>query len=260
MVQMLPRSRRSGINVSQSGALPKGTSSYEVLAALQETYGAVRYTDQQMLRYPYYSRIAYPAAGASQLTFFGQNMGQATELLTNAEMVGALGNVSFLITGIYFDFWVSAPATTDQPNIYTTDATAIACDVLHGFTQAGYFEFTVGNLKWDQCPLPFLYRPPSNGRVRTAINAGGFAFTQAGLTPFGVTGAQTSLAYADLNRRLYSRGNLQNPLFLAPQQNFTAQISYPNGLVPIIATTAIGEGSVLYVECTLDGWKYTPVG
>lgn len=253
-------SRRNPVDVTRSGALPQGTDSYQVLAALQQTYGAVRYTDQQMLRYPYYSRVQYPAAGASQISFFGQNMGQATELITNAEMVGALGNVSFLITGIYFDFWVQNPATTDQPNTYTTDATAIASDVLAGFTQAGYFELSIGNLKWDQCPLPFQYRPPSNGRMRTAINAGGFAFTQSGMSPFAVTGAQTSLAYADLNRRLYRRGNLQNPLFLAPQQTFTAQISYPSGLVPIIATTAIASEAVLYIECTLDGWKYTPVG
>lgn len=249
-----------GADVSKSGALPAGTTSRDVLAALQRTYGAVNYSDQQMIRYPYYSRVQYPAAGASQVSFFGQNMGQATELLTNAEQVGALGNVSFLVTGIYFDFWVSAPAVSDQPQVYTTDVTAIYSDIVHGFTQAGYWEFGIGNVKWDQCPLPFLYRPPSNGRVRAEVNSSGLSLTQSGMTPFAVTGTQANQAYADLNRRSNRRGNLQNPIFLAPQQNFTATIYYPGGLIPIIATSIVTGSAVLYVEVTLDGWKYTPVG
>ena len=252
--------RNQIIDVTRSGALPQGTNSNQVLAALQSTYGAQKYTDQQMLRYPYYSRVQYPAAGASQISFFGQSMGQITELLTNAEQSGALGNVSFLLTGIYFDFWVSAPATTGQPQIYLEDADAIYADIVHGFAQAGFWELTVGNVKWDSVPIPFLYRPPSNGRVRTSLNQGGGAFTQSGMSPFAVTGAGTNLCRADLNRRAWRRGNLQNPLFLAPQQNFTAMIYYPSGLIPIIATDVVTGSAVLYVECTFDGWKYSPVG
>lgn len=251
---------RNPIDVSRSGPLPVGTSSRQVLAQLQQTYGAVRYTDQQMLRYRYYSRVQYPAAGASELNFFGTNQGQSTTLLTNAEMGGGLGNFSFLISNISFDFWVQNPATTDQPQTYTADTTAIYSDLVHGFAQAGVYTLTVGNVTWDQAPLPFLTRPPSNGRGRCELSQGAFAFSQAGLSPFGVTGSQNVLAYADLNRRAHRRGNLQNPLFLAPQQNFTMTLGYPSGVLPIIATSVVTGSAVLYVEAIIDGWKFTPVG
>lgn len=248
------------IDVRGGGAVPQGTSPEQVLRALQNEYGAQQYNDQQMTRYPYYSRVQYAAAGASQISFFGQSMGQITNLLTNSENPGSLGNVSFLIQNISFDFWVSGPNTTGQPQTYTTDATSIYSDIVHGFAQAGFWELMIGNVKWDQCPMPFLYRPPSNGRNFCALNQGGGAFTQSGMSPFAVTGTGNNLCYADLNRRFHRRGNLQNPLFLAPQQNFQATIFYPSGLIPIIATTVVASAAVLYVECILDGWKFSPVG
>lgn len=248
------------INLSSTQALPAGTTSDSVLAALQNQFGAVRYNQQQSLRYPYYSNVAYPAAGASQLQFFGTSLGQSTPAITNIEQPGTFGNLSFLLQSISFDYWVAAPATTGQPQTYTTDATAIYSDLVHGFAQAGVFSLTIGNLNWINLPLPFMFAPPANGRLRREISQGALAFTQAGLTPFAVTAAGTNLCYADLERRAHRRLNLKNPIFIAPQQNFTAQIDYPFGLVPIIATTVVAGGAVLYVTCNLDGTKFTPVG
>lgn len=248
------------IDVSKSGAVPSGTDAASTLAALQQEYGAVRYNEQQMLRYPYYSRVQYPAAGSSEINFFGTSIGGNTSLITNAEIVGGLGNFSFLCTGIYFDFWVSAPATTPQPQTYLEDADAEYADIVHGFAQAGVWELKIGNVLWDQCPIPFLFRPPSNGRLRCEASMGMFAMSQSGMSPFAVTGSQTSLAYADLNRRTNRRGNLQNPIFLTPQQNFTGTLSFPSGLLPILATDVVTGSAALYVECVLDGWKFTPVG
>lgn len=247
-------------NLAQTQSLPVGTSSNDVLANLQSQFGAVRYTQQQMLRYPYYYNLAYPAAGSSQLQFFGTSLGQSTPQITNIEQAGGFGNVSFLLQAVYFDFWVLAPATTGQPQTYTDDTTAIYSDIVHGFTQGGVFEFTVGNLKWIQTMLPFMFAPPANGRLRCQASMGAFAFAQAGISPFGVTGSQNILAYADLERRRDRKMNLTNPIFIAPQQNFVAQINYPSGLLPIIATAVVTGGATLYVRCCLDGWKYTPVG
>lgn len=248
------------INLSSTQALPVGTTSDAVLAALQNQFGVVRYNQQQSLRYPYYSNVAYPAAGASQIQFFGTSLGQSTPQITNIEQPGTFGNLSFLLQSISFDFWVYNPATTGQPQTYTSDATSIYTDIVHGFTQGGVFGLTIGNLNWINLPLPFMFAPPANGRLRRQISAGMFAFAQAGLTPFAVTGSQTSLAFADLERRAHRRLNLKNPIFIAPQQNFTAQIDYPFGLIPIAATTVVTGGAVLYVTCNLDGTKYTPVG
>lgn len=248
------------IDLSQTQALPVGTASDAVLAALQNQFGAVRYNQQQSLRYPYYSNVAYPAAGASQLQFFGTSLGQSTAAITNIEQPGTFGNLSFLLQSISFDYWVYAPATTGQPQTYTTDATSIYTDIVHGLTQGGVFSLTIGNLNWINLPLPFMFAPPANGRLRREVSAGAMAFSQAGLTPFAVTPSGVNLPFADLERRATRKLNLKNPIFIAPQQNFTAQIDYPFGLIPIAATTVVTGSSVLYVTCNFDGTKFTPVG
>jgi len=247
-------------NYNTTQSLPPGTTANDVLAGLQSQFGAVRYNQQQMLRYPYYYNAAYPAAGANVVQFFGTSLGQSSAQITNIEQAGGFGNVSFLLSAVSFDFWVYNPATTGQPQTYTDDTTSIYSDIVHGFTQGGYFEFTVGNLKWIQTLLPFMFAPPANGRLRCEVNQGAFAFSQAGLSPFAVTGSQNILAYADLERRACRKMNLVNPIFIAPQQNFIAQVSYPSGAIPIIATAVVTGGAVLYVRCCFDGYKFTPIG
>lgn len=247
-------------NFATTQALPAGTTASNVLAAFQAQYGAVRYSSQQMSRYPYYSYVAYPAAGASSLGFFGQNMSQATPSLCNVEQTGTLGNYSFLLQSIAFDAFLYIPTVaSNQPSAYTTDALAPYADIVHGFTQGGYFEFTVGNTLWDQIPLPFMFSPPGMGRSRVEASMGSFAFAQAGMSPFAVTGSQASLCYADLERRALRRRNFSNPIFLAPQQTFSAALQYDFGPIPEIATSVLTGGAVLYVGCIFDGWKFSPV-
>ncbi len=248
-------------NPNRTATLPQGTTSDDVLAALQTQYGVQQYDRQKSSRWPYYSYVNYPVAGANVLNFFGQNSAQATNGLldTNIEEPGNLGNYSFFIQAIYFDIRVLAPATTAQPNAYTTDLTAFYSDIVHGLTMGGYSELKIGTNTWDMCPLPLLYSPPSDGRVEMQTN-GGFAFSQAGMSPFAVTAAQTSLCYADLERRAFRRRILKNPLFLAPQQNFQMAIRYDSGAIPIISTTVITGGATVAVGCWLDGTRYAPIG
>ncbi len=247
-------------NLATTQALPAGTSSRDVLAAYQQQYGAVRYSSQQMTRYPFYSYVPYAAAGASSLSFFGQNMGQVTQQLCNVEQAGTLGNYSYLLQSIAFDYFLFIPTVaSNQPSAYTTDALAPYADIVHGFTQGGFFEFTVGSQTWDQIPLPFMYSPPATGKPRFSASMGAFAFAQAGVSPFGVTGSQASLCYADLERRALRRRNFVNPIFIAPQQTFTATITYDFGAIPIIASTVITGSAILYVGCRFDGWKFSPV-
>jgi hypothetical protein len=246
--------------LNQTQSLPAGTSANDVLAMFQQQYGAVQYSSQQMSRYPYYSYTAYPAAGASSLGFFGQNMAQGTPQLCNLEQIGTIGNYSFLLQSIAFDIFLYIPTVANnQPTIYTTDALAPYADIVHGLTQGGYFNFTVGNTLWDQIPLPFMYSPPAEGRSVVALSQGAFAWSQAGTSPFAVTGSQDSLCYADLERRALRRRNFSNPIFIAPQQTFNAQLNYDFGAIPIISTSVITGTAILYVGCILDGWKFTPV-
>ncbi len=242
-------------------ALPPGTSSNDVLAWLQNNYGAVRYSAQQMLRWPYYSYSNYPAAGAASIGFFSSNFSSAGLDFTNIENAGAFGNYSFLITGIGLDIQLSIPTVANNgPWTYTTDALAPYADLVHGLTQGGVFEFRIAQTLWTQMPLPFLTMPPADGRPQVVCAQGGFPFTQSGMTPFGVTGGQASVCYADLERRAWRRYNLFNPIFVAPQQSFVAQLNYPSGALPVLSTSVINNSTAfIRVGCIFDGWKFSPV-
>jgi hypothetical protein len=224
-------------------------------------YGVQQYDDQKSSRWPYYSYVNYPAAGNNVFNFFGQNFSQATNGLldTNIEGQNNLGNYSFFIQSIAFDYRVLLPNTTAQPQAYTTDATAIEADLVHGFAQAGYWSLKIGTNTWDTCPRPFLYSPPGMGELEMNISKS-FAFTQSGMSPFAVADAGTQLCYADLNRRAKRRRLLKDPLFLAPQQTFSAQLRYDSGAVPIIATTVIASTATLAIGCILDGTRFAPIG
>lgn len=248
-------------NPNISTLLPPGTTGTQVLAAMQRAYGTQKFQDQKSNRFRYYSGVNYPAAGSPTLNFFSVNSSQAANGLNQANQDGQnnLGNYSYFIQGIGMDYQVLLPATTAQPQAYTTDATAIASDLIAGFAQCGVWTLTVGTNLWDQCPKPFLYSPPGAGELKADFS-GEFAFTQAGGSPFAVTDASTNLAYADLNRRAQRRRLLKNPLFLAPMQSFQAQLAYPSGLVPIIATTVVTGSATLQVFAIFDGTRFAPLG
>ncbi len=248
-------------NPNITTSLPAGTTANDVLAAMQRAYGTQQYDFQKSQRWPYYSYVNYPAAGANAFNFFGQNSATATNGLldTNIEGQNNLGNYSFFVQSIGLDYRVLLPATTGQPQVYTTDATAIYSDLVHGFAQAGYWTLKIGTNTWDQCPRPFLYSPPGMGELDVALG-GEFAFTQAGGSPFAVTDASSVLAYASLESRRCRRRILKNPLFLAPQQTFAAKLSYDSGPIPIIATTVIASTATLYIGARLDGTRFAPLG
>ncbi len=247
-------------NPNVTTALPSGTTANDVLAAMQRAYGVQQYDSQKSSRWPYYSYVNYPAAGQAVFNFFGQNFSQATNGLadTNIEGQNNLGNYSMFVQSIGMDARVLLPATTAQPQVYTTDLTAIYSDYVHGFAQAGVWTLKIGTNTWDMCPRPFLYSPPGFGELEVSLGAG-VSITQNGMSPFDVTATNFSV-YADLNRRAKRRRLLKNPLFLAPQQTFSAQLRYDSGLVPIIATTVIASTATLSIGAILDGTRFAPVG
>lgn len=244
-----------------STRLPAGTTADDILAAMQRTYGTQQYDSQKSSRWPYYSYVPYAAAGTGVLNFFGQNFSQAPNGLldTNIEGQNNLGNYSMFIQSIYFDARVLAPATTPQPQVYTTDVTTQYSDFVHGFAQAGFFTLKIGTNTWLQIPRPLLYAPPGQGEPVVGM-AGGFSFSQAGGTPFAVTDASSIYCYAELETRAHRRMILKNPLFLAPQQNFSAQIRYDSGAIPVIATSVVTGSAIQQIGLGLDGTRFAPIG
>lgn len=245
---------------SRSQSLPPSTNSADVLTWLQRTYGTTKYTQQSVSRYPYYYYIAYPAAGASSIAFWGTNQAQSTTQLTNIEQAGNIGNYSYLISAISYDTFFYIPTVASNgPWNYTTDALAPYADIVHGFTQGGYAEFSVNNTVWDEAALPFMYSPAAIGKNRLEVSQGQFTFAQAPGSPFAVTGSQASLCFADVERRAWRRRNLTNQIFLAPQQTFENSITYDFGAIPIISTSVITGTAILYVGVRFDGWRFAPV-
>lgn len=259
----------NSLNLSQSQVLPPGANSNSVLASLQATYGATKYNQQSVSRYPYYYYQAYPLAGASSLAFFGTNQAQSTTQLTNIETANTLGNYSMLISNIGFDVFLYIPTSANNgPWAYDPavgDLSAPYADIVHGFTQGGVSQLTINNTVWDEADLPFMYSPASIGKNRMELAQGAFAFSQAGGSPFAVTGSQSVLCYADVERRSWRRRNLTNKIFIAPQTTFDMSIIWPFGLIPVLATTSITSGTFvagqpsIMVGVRFDGLRFAPL-
>ncbi len=267
---MLSLSELQGLNLRTAQTLTSGVDSNSILAALNQTYGANKYTQQSVSRYPYYSYQAYPLAGASSLSFFGANMATVTNECCNLEQAGNIGNYSYLINSIGFDIFLFIPTVANNaPWSYdpvTGDASAPYADLVHGLTQGGYAQLSINNTVWDEVALPFMYSPACIGKNRMELSTSGLNITQAGMTPFAVVGAGVSLCNADVEQRFYRRRILTNPIFLAPQTTFDMTLSYDFGAIPIEATGIITAGTTtppvaasLMVGVRWDGWRYSPV-
>lgn len=258
------------MDVSQSQIVTGGNPSAQILSGLQHRYGALKYTDQSVQRYPLYSYQAYPLAGAASLSFFGSNMATVGQELCNLEQAGNIGNYSYLINSIGFDIFLYIPTVANNsPWSYdstTGDASAPYADLVHGLTQGGYAELSINNTVWDHVALPFMYAPACIGKNRMMLAQAGLNITQSGMSPFAVTGAGVSLCNADVERRWHRRRTLSNPIFLAPQTTFDMSMYFDFGLLPILATGIITAGTTtpptsasLMVGVRWDGWRYSPV-
>jgi hypothetical protein len=258
-----------GLGLDKPSFLPPDADSASVLQALQNRFGATKYNQQSVSRYPYYYYQAYPLAGTGSLPFFGTNQAQSSTALTNIETANTLGNYSMMITSISFDVFLYIPTVANNaPWSYsgtTGDATAPYADIVHGLTQGGYSQLTINNTVWDEVDLPFQMSPASIGKNRMELGAGMFSFSQAGGSPFAVTGTQASLCYADIERRAWKRRNLTNPIFIAPQTTFDLSIFYDFGQIPVIASTTVTSGSFvagspsIMVGAIFDGLRFAPL-
>lgn len=259
----------NGVNYRVPQVLPPNADSNSILAGLNATFGATKYNQQSVSRYPYYYYQAYPLAGASALSFFGTNQAQSTTQLTNIETANTLGNYSMLITSIGFDVFMYIPTVASNgPWAYDPavgDATAPYADIVHGLTQGGYSQLTINNTVWDEADLPFMFSPSAIGKNRMELSQAAGAFTQSGMSPFAVTGTGANLCFADVERRAWRRRNLTNKIFIAPQTTFDLSIFYDFGLIPIIASTTITSGTFvagspsIMVGVRLDGLRFAPL-
>lgn len=218
-----------------------------IVAQIQARYGTMQPGQLQVNRKQFYSYITYPLAGANQLNFFGQAVGNAGATLedTNLPVQGSFGTSSFLIKGIETNYKLFNFSNTPFDG---TDANAFETELLGGLFTAGELELVINAKTYLQLVKPFFQAPPADGRA-LQLFAGAVSVTVS-------QGPVVSLP---------SRKNnlwLSDDIFIASQQNFQMQLNYSSGAIPVRATGIITNATALLtlrVGCILDGFEFRPV-
>lgn len=213
------------------------------LTQLQQMYGSFDPNNVQTRRRSYYSFVGYPTAGQSQFAFFGQTIGTSNRQLTNIQRSGHLDN-PFIVKAMRCRYFI----TSQNNNAWAgTDASTLYSDIVNGFFTCGVLRVVISSKEWFQLPCPFQYAPAAYGipRVYTAGSQGN-NITKGPYAYPGFPGKDS--AY------------LVDPQFLiGSDQNFLLTIEYPSGLVPVIASSIVGNGTTLYIGLELDGIEIRPL-
>jgi len=181
------------------------------LATAQKSYAINRANENEVTWQPLYDFQTYPAAGATILTFFQVQNGQAGKTLadTNMDQPGSLpAPKKHLTTGIEIVFFPgNAPGSTGL--IATTGQNWT--DVWSVF-KSGFLRLYVGS-KDQVIDAPLGVFPPS---FRLA---GAAALTGVG----AAAGSQNQIDYASFAGAQYDL----TPLFIPPVQNFRVTLEFP---------------------------------
>jgi hypothetical protein len=221
------------------------TKSEATLAALSRTYGTMAPGQLQSQRKQFWSYITYPLAGSAQLNFFGQALGNAGATLeeTNLPVQGSFGTSAFIIRGICIKYKIP---NQNLVAFAQTDATTFTSEILGGLFGAGVFDLTINAKSYLQISKPFHQLPPADGRIRTysagQVSANGDVEPDAGLSS-----------------RSENKFILDPEIYIAPQQNFACSISFPRGLIPVLASSIITAPNPLRIGVVLDGVEIRPV-
>ena len=256
-----------------------GFQSESIISAASQKFGVIDYSRWQAIRWQWYSYVTYPAAGATELNFFGQVAGQAGVTLqdTNLPKAGSFGQTHFQLKSISTDIQINDNDVDGftRANIADIDTRATATDYLGGFVQAGVLNFSVGARPFATIIKPFQYAPPPGSPLdydNTYVNQ--FSATTANPAGFA-TNPQFSNVAANLTSNVVGvpwvtqtkmRSNVYfvDPnILIEAEQQFTVNISYPSGAVPVLATNVINIGGAnanpYKIGIIFDGLLLRPV-
>jgi len=229
------------------------TRSEQIERQIAKTYGTMAKGKLQTQRKQFYSYVPYPLAGSSQLNFFGQAIGNngVTIEQTNLPVQGSFGTSSFIVKGIALKYKILNQNLVAY-NGTTPDATTFSSEILGGLFGAGVAELVINAKSYLQVTKPFHQLPPADGRIRT--------FTAGSVSAFVDAEPDVTLSSRAENKYI-----CDPEIFIAAQQNFSFTISYPSGLVPVLASSIINSAAgtpgtnTLYVGVVLDGIEIRPV-
>ena len=256
-----------------------GFQSESIISAASQKFGVIDYSRWQAIRWQWYSYITYPAAGSTELNFFGQVAGQAGVTLqdTNLPKAGSFGQTHFQLKSISTDIQIASNDVDGftRANQATIDTRATASDYIGGFVQAGVLNFSVGARPFATIVKPFQYAPPPGSPLdydNTYVNQ--FSATTANPAGFA-TNPQFSNVAANATQNVVGvpwvtqtkmRSNVYfvDPnILIEAEQQFNVNISFPSGAVPVLATNVVNIGGAnanpYKIGVILDGLLLRPV-
>ena len=241
------------------------TQSETIISAASQRFGTIDYSRWQALRWQWYAWVTYPLAGVSELNFFGNAVGQGATTLadTNLPKAGSFGQTHFLVKTISTGIKIAQSdlSSFTLANVATADTRTPASDIIAGFTQAGVLTFSIGARPFATIPKPFMYAPPSG-------NEGDFdGSSVANATAYPIAAAGSYVAQVPYATQTRNRANVYRidpNILIEAEQQFEVKLSFPSGLIPILATglnPAITDSATnpLKVGVILDGVLLRPM-
>lgn len=245
------------------------TQSESVISAASQRFGVIDYSRWQAIRWQWYSYVQYPLVPATNVfNFFGNVVGQAGVTLadTNLPKAGSFGQTHFLLKTISTDIKLANKDVDGftLANQATLDTRTLASDYLCGFVQAGVLQLNIGSRPFATVPKPFQYCPPpgnqpdfDNSYVNQshAAVAAGFADSTVD-TSTNVVGIP-SVEQTRCRKNVY----VCDPnILIEAEQQFDVQISYPSGLLNLLATNVVNDSTnPLKIGVILDGVLLRPM-
>jgi hypothetical protein len=253
-----------------------GFQSESIISAASQKFGVIDYSRWQAIRWQWYSYVTYPVAGTGELNFFGQVAGQTGVTLqdTNLPKAGSFGQTHFQLKSISTDIQLAVNDVDDftLANQATLDTRALATDYLGGFVQAGVLQFSVGARPFATIPKPFQYAPPPGSPLdydNTYVNQ--FKASTTATAGFAVNPSVTAVAATRSSNVVgvpwVTQTKVRNNVYfvdpnilIEAEQQFTVKVSYPSGLVPILATNVVNDTTKqLKIGVIFDGLLLRPV-
>ena len=239
-----------------------GFQSESIISAASQKFGVIDYSRWQAIRWQWYSYVTYPAAGATELNFFGQVAGQAGVTLqdTNLPKAGSFGQTHFQLKSISTDIQINENDVDGftRANIADIDTRATATDYLGGFVQAGVLNFSVGARPFATIVKPFQYAPPPG----SPLDLDNSYVNQIGAVPTA-TGGNNQVVGVPWVTQTKMRSNVYfvDPnILIEAEQQFNVKISYPSGAIPVIANALVNDSTnPLKIGVIFDGLLLRPV-
>jgi len=201
-----------------------------------QSYNVNRPGQIESIWQPYYHFQTYPAAGATQLTFFQSTVGTAGTTLadTNMRASGQFPRpVQFLVTGLQV-VYLPAKAAAEVAGA-ATDASVPLTNIVdvNALSRSGFLRLQIGSKDYlTDAPLgkfPPVWEVDIEGRIGVSNNAA--ALTQ-------------TVDYANFGGKYYS----VTPFLIPSNQNFDVTLNWPAAVSVTGAANRIGV--------ILDGFEY----